>query len=75
MPPTARNARTGEFTPPGMKRSAWVKYESDWTDLRADMQANNLQCSTVPGSPDFWQGYARWESNPHIKLGKLAFYH
>ena len=30
VPPTALNARTGEFTPPGIRRCARAKSSSDW---------------------------------------------
>src|SRR5260221_6730666 len=33
VPPTARNARTGELTPPGMTRWARAKRSSDWVML------------------------------------------
>ena len=30
VPPTALKARTGEFTPPGIRRSARANSSSDW---------------------------------------------
>src|SRR2546423_10874422 len=45
-PPTARNARTGEFTPPGMYFSASAKSSSDFFfDIMPNLQPEKV---TVP---------------------------
>src|SRR2546425_1058119 len=51
VPPTARKARTGEFTPPGMISCARWKRPSDCLPIAASVTPGTCQRGLVAGAP------------------------